>query len=121
MDPTPSFGQWLKARRRALDLTQDALAERAGCAGETIRKVEANGIRPSRQLAALLAAHLDLTPDEHAAFVAWARGSAPPPVLRALNQSDAPATLPRTTTATRAPALIRPLAPATDGNNGKHP
>ena len=32
MDGTASFGQWLKQRRKALDLTQEALARRVGCA-----------------------------------------------------------------------------------------
>ena len=32
MDLDTSFGRWLRQRRRALDLTQDDLARRAGCA-----------------------------------------------------------------------------------------
>ena len=35
-----SFGQWLRSRRKALDLTQSELAEQIGCAEETIRKLE---------------------------------------------------------------------------------
>ena len=73
------FGQWLKARRRARDLTQDALAARSGCAGETLRKIEAGVVRPSRQLAELLAAQLELKAEEQAAFVNWSRGA---PALR---------------------------------------
>jgi WD40 repeat protein/transcriptional regulator with XRE-family HTH domain len=130
MDPNPTFGQWLKARRRALDLTQDALAERVGCAGETIRKVEANGIRPSKQLADLLAGQLDLTADERAAFVAWARGSGAPAVLLAATPSAAPAAVLHGATAARVPALARVPAQATavvapappaNGNDGKRP
>jgi transcriptional regulator with XRE-family HTH domain len=34
------FGRWLKQRRKMLDLTQEALAERVGCAVPTIRKFE---------------------------------------------------------------------------------
>src|SRR5690349_7393036 len=73
MDMTPRFGQWLKARRRSLGLTQDALGEKAGCAGETVRKIEAGGVRPSQQLAQLLAVQLELSIEQRAAFVLWAR------------------------------------------------
>jgi predicted ATPase/DNA-binding XRE family transcriptional regulator len=67
------FGQWLRGRRRALDLTQRALARQAGCSPETIKKIEAGRLRPSGQLAALLVAHLQLPPEAQPAFVQWAR------------------------------------------------
>ena len=35
-----SFGDWLKARRKALDLTQEELAQRAGCSIFALRKIE---------------------------------------------------------------------------------
>src|SRR6516165_3885520 len=82
--PIPSFGQWLKARRRRLGLTQDALGEQVGCAGETIRKIEAGGVRPSMQLAQLLAANLELSSEERAAVVQWARGGPAPVALQAV-------------------------------------
>ena len=50
-----SFGVWVRRRRKALDLTQDALARRVGCALSMIRKIEADERRPSRQIAELLA------------------------------------------------------------------
>lgn len=37
MDGYLSFGHWLKQRRRACDLTQAELGERAGCTEITIR------------------------------------------------------------------------------------
>ncbi len=37
-----SFGAWVRRRRKALDLTQAALAQRVGCAEVTIRKLEAD-------------------------------------------------------------------------------
>ena len=40
MERTSSFGYWLRRRRRALDLTQDELALRVGCALGTIKKLE---------------------------------------------------------------------------------
>jgi predicted ATPase/DNA-binding XRE family transcriptional regulator len=79
------FGQWLKARRRALDLTQRALAQQAGCSPETIKKIEAGRLRPSRQLAGLLVARLQLPAGAHPAYVQWARqGARPAPAVPAL-------------------------------------
>jgi predicted ATPase/transcriptional regulator with XRE-family HTH domain len=76
-DPA-AFGPWLKRRRRVLDLTQEGLAEAADCSVETVRKIEAGSLRPSKQLAALLAEALELPAAEHPAFVAWARSSGTP-------------------------------------------
>lgn len=68
-----SFGQWLKKRRKALDLTQQELARQVGCAVITIQKIEANKRRPSKQIAGLLAEHLEIATDERPAFVRFAR------------------------------------------------
>ena len=68
-----SFGAWLKQRRRDLDLTQEALAEQAGCSAQMIRRVEAGTARPSRQLAELLAVSLQVPAAERAEYVQWAR------------------------------------------------
>ncbi len=68
-----SFGEWHKQRRKALDLTQERLAQQVGCSAETIRKFEGGQRRPSRQMAQLLAENLHLLPDEQAAFVQFAR------------------------------------------------
>jgi class 3 adenylate cyclase/DNA-binding XRE family transcriptional regulator len=73
MHEMPSFGAWLKRRRKALDLTQEALARLAGCAVVSIRKIEADEQRPSRQTAERLAQHLQIAPDEQATFVQFAR------------------------------------------------
>jgi WD40 repeat protein/transcriptional regulator with XRE-family HTH domain len=118
MDATPSFGQWLKARRRALDLTQDALGERAGCAGETVRKIEAGGVRPSQQLAALLAAELDLSLDDQRACVRWARG-APAPAGLAVAAPRPGQAVPAL--AARPPALGVSLPAPRPGGNGLEP
>jgi transcriptional regulator with XRE-family HTH domain len=67
------FGRWLKQRRKALDLTQEVLAERVGCAVTTISKIEVGVLRPSRQLADLLAGQLELAPAEREAFLNAAR------------------------------------------------
>src|SRR5262245_18427324 len=73
MSDSTSFGAWLKRRRKALDLTQDALARRVGCSVVSIRKFEAEQQRPSRQLAELLAVQLQIPPDECVTFVQFAR------------------------------------------------
>ncbi|MEO8391737.1 MAG: tetratricopeptide repeat protein [Chloroflexota bacterium] len=68
-----SFGQWLKQHRKALDLTQEALAQRIGCAAITLYKIEANERRTSRQMAELLADHFNIPADERPAFIRFAR------------------------------------------------
>jgi predicted ATPase/transcriptional regulator with XRE-family HTH domain len=81
MGDVPSFGAWLKRRRKALDLTQEGLAQLVGCAVVTIRKLEAEVQPPSRQLAERLAEHLAIPPEERATFIQFARvglDAAPP-------------------------------------------
>jgi transcriptional regulator with XRE-family HTH domain len=73
MDGTNSFGYWLRRRRKALDMTQDELAQRAGCALDTIKKIETDARRPSRQLAERLADGLQVGPEERSAFLKAAR------------------------------------------------
>ena len=51
MSQEPSFGRFVRQRRRELDLTQEELARRVGCAAITIRKIEADDARPSVQVA----------------------------------------------------------------------
>ena len=72
-----SFGRLLRRRRRALDLTQDELARRVGCALPTIKKFEADERRPSRALAERLARFLDVPADQVAEFVRCARATLP--------------------------------------------
>jgi predicted ATPase/class 3 adenylate cyclase/DNA-binding XRE family transcriptional regulator len=74
MDNEDSFGRWLKRRRKRLDLTQAELARRVGCAEGTIRRLEADELRSSKQLAELLAERLDIPPIDRMAFVSFARG-----------------------------------------------
>src|SRR5688572_22721095 len=68
-----SFGHWLQRRRKALDLTQEELAQRVGCAAETLRKIEADVRRPSRQMAERLAEALEIPLPERALFIKAAR------------------------------------------------
>lgn len=69
----PAFGEWLRARRRAFDLTQSELAERVGCAEDTIGRIEAGTRRPSKQVAALLADALGVPLQSQGDFVRFAR------------------------------------------------
>jgi predicted ATPase/DNA-binding XRE family transcriptional regulator len=73
-------GEWLRAQRKALDLTQEALAERAGCSAQTVRKIEAGRQRPSQQLAGLLVAALGVPPAERAEVISRLRTAPSPPV-----------------------------------------
>ena len=77
MEQPNSFGEWLRRRRRALDWTQEELAKQAGCAAGTIRKIEADELRPSKQLAEILAQRLDVPPKDREDFVRFARGVLP--------------------------------------------
>ena len=70
---TQSFGYWLRRRRKALDLTQEALAQRVSCSGFSIRKIEADERRPSRRLAERLAAVLAIPEEERRDFLDAAR------------------------------------------------
>ena len=68
------FGEWIKRRRKALDLTQEELAQRAGYSKFALRKIESGERKPSKQLAELLAKALEIPPDEHQTFIRVARG-----------------------------------------------
>jgi len=78
MSATASFGYWLRRRRKALDLTQEALARQVGCAFVTIKKIEADERRPSRQIAERLAVVLGIPASERPLFLACARGESTP-------------------------------------------
>ncbi len=102
-DDNPSFGYWLRRRRKALDLTQARLAQLVGCAVATIKKLEADERRPSLPMAERLADCLAVPAAERAAFLRTARaevslhrqgltppGSVPVDVARAADISPAP-------------------------------
>lgn len=73
MQGAASFGRWVKQCRMTLDLTQEMLAKRVGCAAQTIRKIESGECRPSTAMAERLAAVLELPPDERLSFLKAAR------------------------------------------------
>jgi predicted ATPase/transcriptional regulator with XRE-family HTH domain/Tfp pilus assembly protein PilF len=68
-----SFGNWVRHRRKGLDLTQQELATRVGCSLSAIFKIESDERRPSRQIAELLAQHLEIPSDQRALFLKVAR------------------------------------------------
>src|SRR5258706_529677 len=78
MHDNGEFGRQLRQLRRARDLTQEALAQAAFCALDTVKKLESGRRRPSRQLAIQLADVLGLVATERPAFLAAARPSAAP-------------------------------------------
>ena len=76
------FSEWVKRRRKTLDLTQEELAQRAGCSVFALRKIESGERRPSKQLAALLARALAVSSEDEQAFVRIARGELNPERLQ---------------------------------------
>jgi predicted ATPase/DNA-binding XRE family transcriptional regulator len=99
LNNTLPFHEWLKKRRKALDLTHDKLAYQVGCSPNTLRKLESGERRPSQQLAERLARHLGVAPEELPAFMAYARtgsaDTAPAPVIPPLpSVAPAPPSLP---------------------------
>ena len=72
-DERIEFGALLRGHRLALDLTQEALAERAGLARRGVQNLERGVHRPQRETLRRLAAALDLGAAERAHFEAAAR------------------------------------------------
>jgi len=68
-----SFGNWIKRRRKTLDLTQNDLAELVGCSPSLIVKIESDVRRPSLQIAKLLVEHLDIPNHQRDLFLKVAR------------------------------------------------
>lgn len=73
MDTSLLFGEWLKRRRKSLDLTQGQLAQRIHCSLSAIKRMEAGDLAPSRQLAEWIACALGVPAQLQAAFIAFAR------------------------------------------------
>jgi predicted ATPase/transcriptional regulator with XRE-family HTH domain len=77
METTSSFGYWIRRQRKALDLTQQVLAERVGCSLAAIKKIEGDERRPSRQIAERMADVLGVSTDQREIFLEVARGLRP--------------------------------------------
>ncbi|MDQ5852391.1 MAG: helix-turn-helix domain-containing protein [Chloroflexota bacterium] len=87
MDDITSFGYWIRRRRKALDLTQEALAHQVGCSLGAIRKLEADERRPSPEMAQRLAQVLELSVEERGSFLKVARAELAPDQLAAPSES----------------------------------
>jgi transcriptional regulator with XRE-family HTH domain len=99
-ETTTSFGYWVRRQRRALDLTQRALASCVSCSVATIKKIEADERRPSGQMAARLAVCLRIADDQRDRF------------LEVAHRERAVDALPLATTAVPAPATLAITPPA---------
>ena len=93
METVNSFGYWVRRQRKALDLTQQALAERVGCSLAAIKKIEQDERRPSQQIASLLADVLGVPTSQREIFLEVARGIRPVDQL-SLTQGAVVSTLP---------------------------
>ncbi|MBI5943592.1 MAG: tetratricopeptide repeat protein [Chloroflexi bacterium] len=73
------FGQWLRQQRRALDLTQQDLADQVGCARVTLRKIENGKLKPSKDLAHILLEKVGISEPGSMEWLSFARGLADQP------------------------------------------
>ncbi len=85
LDFSPPFGLWLKRRRSQLDLTQGDVARRINYSPETVRKIEAGVLKPSKQIAGLLAGAFEIPDERHDVFVAFAVGGGKRGAARIIN------------------------------------
>ena len=136
MGSKTSFGSWLKHRRKVLDWTQDDLARQSGCALSTIRKIEQDQRRPSKQIAEHLLSCLGVAPAEQEPLIRLARAQSLPELPFPFNWSHlagshpgASSTRPNPPTqpvpnTTRSPEISARLAVATGPTTplpGEHP
>ncbi|MBL8161163.1 MAG: helix-turn-helix domain-containing protein [Anaerolineae bacterium] len=84
MSDIVSFGEWMAQRRKTLDMTQRELASQTNCALATIKKIEIDERRPSRDLAEALAGALQISADAKQKFVECARGLRPVDALASI-------------------------------------
>src|SRR6185295_15658947 len=73
-DQLRSLGTWLRRQRKAHDLTQSQLAQRVGCAVDTIKKLETDVRRLSPHLVARIATVLAVPVEEREVVLQVVRG-----------------------------------------------
>ena len=91
-----TFGTWLRKRRRSLDLTQRALADQVGCARITLRRIESDTLKPSKELAFIILEKVGIPQAESEQWLRFARGQSGLPSKEsspAKQQSNLPASL----------------------------
>jgi predicted ATPase/DNA-binding XRE family transcriptional regulator len=91
MPESISFGVWLRQQRRALDLTQKAFAATVGCAEITVRRMEADEYKPSKELARTLFEKLGIPESEFSQWISFARGTSSLPG-KSIPQPNQPST-----------------------------
>lgn len=74
---TLAFTDWLKQRRKVLDLTQKELAKQVGCSTVLISKIESGQRRPSKQIVTRLAQVLAIPKEQLSRFSHQARTQEP--------------------------------------------
>lgn len=70
------FGEWLRQQRRRLDLTQQALADQAGCARISLRRIEKGSLKPSKDLALILLKIIGIPESDRTNWIPFVRGLA---------------------------------------------
>jgi transcriptional regulator with XRE-family HTH domain len=88
-----SFGNWVKRRRKSLDLTRQELARRVKCSASLLIKIELDERRPSRQIAELLAIQLEIPEDQRDLFLKVARQETSSDSLASLKTLPEPITV----------------------------
>lgn len=73
MANSDSFGHWLKSQRRAMGMRQKDFAKQVYCAPITLRKIEADELRPSFDLARIIVEQFGLPPHEQSELIRLAR------------------------------------------------
>src|SRR5512141_1013507 len=102
-----SFGDWVKRRRKALDLTQKELADRVGCSIAALQKIERDERRPSRQMAERFIDCLEVPAEQRPILLKIARGER---MMETLPSTPPPASPPQPeSTPTRLPVPTTPL------------
>ena len=94
METTISFGYWIRRQRKALDLTQQVLAERVGCSLAAIKKIEGDERKPSRQIAERLADILGVQAGQREIVLEVARGLRPVDQLLLAREPSVPTPTP---------------------------
>jgi predicted ATPase/transcriptional regulator with XRE-family HTH domain len=90
MDVIYSFGEWVRRRRKALDMTQDDLADCVGCSPIMIRKIESDERRPSEQITLRLADCFNMPAAERPMLLRVARGEQAVDHLAVPGAADSP-------------------------------
>ena len=84
------LSQWIRRRRKSLDLTQAELAHKLACSVSTIQKVEEGDRRPSKNLIASLVKVLEIPEEQHQAFARLVRSRVPVATVGAANDNPKP-------------------------------